>query len=200
VTPIQYPKKSRNATPAAYLILALSGGLAAGCSDQNDPPGEVNWSLAVVVATVGHSQDANGYEVRLDGAAAGQLTAEDTLFVYDLDPGQHVVELVDVARNCQAAPATPVSITLLPNENATAPFSVGCDSILTGVILFTRLIPASGSTPGEFGVYQIRPDGTALARVTQGSTATASPDGRQIVFHRFPSIYRVNVDGTRQWS
>jgi Tol biopolymer transport system component len=169
------------------------------CSVPDRPTGPETWSLAVSVATVGHSQDPDGYQVLLNGEATGHLTVEDTLFVSQLDPGQYTIELADVAGNCRPHPGLQ-TVGLVPGGNASAAFSIGCDSVLRGVILFTRLTPAPPGSVGIIEIFQVRPDGSGLARVTQGSHARASPDGRQIVFNRTSpvfSIFRMNVDGTQ---
>jgi Tol biopolymer transport system component len=179
-------------------LLSLPTFLA--CSADGGPIATKTWSLAVSVATVGHSQDSDGYEVRLNGETAGHVTVEDTLFLFQLDPGEYTIELDDVAGNCHTSPAAPQTVGLAPGANATASFSIGCDSVLRGVILFTRITPAAPGGHGTSEIFQVRPDGSGLARVTEGSKATASPDGRQIVFTRTSpvfSIFRMNVDGTQ---
>ena len=179
-------------------LLALLPFLA--CSADGGPTATKTWSLAVSVATVGHSQDSDGYQVRLNGEAAGHVTVEDTLFLFQLDPGEYTIELADVAGNCHTSPGVPQTVGLAPGGNATASFSIGCDSVLRGVILFTRITPAPPGRHGTSEIFQVRPDGSGLARVTEGSHASASPDGRQIVFTRTSpvfSIFRMNVDGTQ---
>jgi WD40-like Beta Propeller Repeat len=178
-------------------LLAMVPFLA--CSTEPRPNAQGTSILAITVATVGHSRDANGYQARLDGVAAGQLAVQDTLFVGPLDPGEHAVELADVATNCEAIPGAPQIVQLEPGSTVYTSFAVGCDSVLAGVILFTRLTPASPAQPGGSGIFHIRPDGSGLGRVASGSRATSSPDGRQIVFQRdgLPGgIWRINVDGT----
>jgi Tol biopolymer transport system component len=88
-------------------------------------------------------------------------------------------------------------VAVSATEHARASFAVACDSVLKGVILFTRITTAPGG--GKSEVFQIRPDGSGMQLVTEGSEATASPDGRHLVFTRsnpVNSIFRMNVDGT----
>jgi WD40 repeat protein len=171
-----------------------------GCSTEPRPIGPGTTILAVTVATVGHSQDANGYRVQVDGGAAGQIAVQDTLFVGPVDPGEHVVELADVAPNCETRPGAPQIVQVEPGTTTFTSFAVGCDSVLKDVILFTRSVPTSPGQPSSSEIFHVRPDGSGLGQVASGSRATSSPDGRQIVFHRYgppvSSIFRMNVDGT----
>jgi hypothetical protein len=173
--------------------------LSLACSPEA-PLGTETSSLTVSVATVGHSQDSDGYQLRINGETAGHVTVEDTLLLSQLDPGEYTLELADVAGNCHTTPGAPQTVSLAPAGNATASFFVGCDSVLKGVILFTRVTPGPPDGFGTSEIFQVRPDGSGLARVTDGSHASASPDGHQIVFTGAGPLFgivRMNVDGTQ---
>jgi len=177
--------------PVPLILVAFNG-----CSSGDGPTGTKTLSLTVDVATVGHSQNPDGYHVRLNGSDAGLAAPDDTLFLFDLEPGEYAVELSGIAGNCHS-PSALQTVAVSATEHARASFAVACDSVLKGVILFTRITTAPGG--GKSEVFQIQPDGSGEQLVTEGSGATASPDGRQIVFTRsYPglSIVRMNVDGT----
>jgi len=177
------------------LVVALT--VTAACGEDQSPTGGVNWSLAVDVTTIGHSFDPDGYDVRVNGEEAGRLTQRDTLFLYGLDAGPYSVELANVAANCRTAPAASQNIALSSGGNARTSYVVDCDSTLSGVILFTRVTPVASGGPGTSEIMHVRPDGSSLHRLTAGSQASVSPDGREMVLYRNFSIYRMNVDGTR---
>jgi len=64
------------------------------------------------------------------------------------------------------------------------------------------LVPAPPGSP-EF-IYVTNADGTGATRLTKGGQASWSPDGRRIVFHRYPTpsppglIYVIDVDGSNE--
>lgn len=67
----------------------------------------------------------------------------------------------------------------------------------------TPPVPVPPSGPTEY-IYLANADGTGAIRLTKGGQASWSPDGRRIVFHRYPTpappgrIYVIDVDGSNE--
>jgi hypothetical protein len=109
------------------LYCALGAVLAViGCGDQGSdvsvPP------LEITTFTSGTQPDSDGYAVAIDGGAAQPIGDNDTLSIGELAPGDHVVELSDIADNCHLAGANPRSISMTGDPQVVA-FDLACASL-----------------------------------------------------------------------
>jgi hypothetical protein len=108
----------------ALAVLGVMGAVACG-GDESPPPTQpvLPGTISVSTVTSGFMQD-DGYELLLDGAAAGAIGANDAMSIPDLDPATYDVGLDDVAANCSAEGASSVSVA--SEQTATVTLNVTC--------------------------------------------------------------------------
>jgi hypothetical protein len=87
------------------LVLGLLA-TAAGCGGGDLTVPSTTGTLEVTTATSGSEQDGDGYSVRIDAGAAQAIGTAATLTMGDISPGNHTVQLADVAPNCTATSAS----------------------------------------------------------------------------------------------
>jgi alpha-tubulin suppressor-like RCC1 family protein len=81
-------------------IAELSTRVAGPALEVAGDQGVSTGSMRVVTATTGDNLDSDGYSVRIDDGADIAIGVNDTLLVTGLAVGDHTVELMDVATNC----------------------------------------------------------------------------------------------------
>jgi hypothetical protein len=124
--------------------LAL-GGLAATCEVQGERSrtvtvdagatvpvdfevacSELSGGIRVITATAGSGLDPDGYQVVLDAGDPQPIGDVDTLEVNALTPGDHQVQLLDVADNCSIAGEATRSVVVAAGMLAEIEFQVDC--------------------------------------------------------------------------
>ena len=73
----------------------------------------------------------------LDGQEKFSIFANRTGTLHDLQPGDHEVELADIASNCSVLGDNPVTAAVSADETSTADFEVEC-AFLSRPIAFAR--------------------------------------------------------------
>jgi CubicO group peptidase (beta-lactamase class C family) len=94
------------------------------------------------IQTTGPEPDSDGYTVLLDGGSARSANVNDTVTYSNVAPGDHDVELIDVADNCAVGDTNPRVVTVVAGETVTALFEVTCASTIGDLIV-------AASTTGE---------------------------------------------------
>lgn len=119
-----------------------------GCGgDLTEPP---SGSLEVTSETNGDSIDTNGYVLLLDGGRHS-LGPSSVLTFADLPPGDHRVELSDVAPNCETAGDNPRQATVPHGNLARISFEVHC-SIPPGSVELTITTEGENLDPDGYVV------------------------------------------------
>ena len=91
-------------------------------------------SIQVSVSTTGDAIDDDGYSVVLDGGAATQLVEPDDTIVFGgLAPGEHTLDLQNVAGNCTVTSPNPATAEVTAGQQTGGAFTVECEE-LTGSI------------------------------------------------------------------
>ena len=150
-------------------------------------------SIRVSIATSGEDLDADGYVVEIDGSSTDTVPIQDTR-QFDAPPGNHQVDLENVAPNCTVGPDT-ARVVVHDAETAEADFTVACQAT-----------PAPGRDMAivwDRDIYLLSADGTKFINLTSHPVSTQaawSPDGRKIAFWSSRSgighIYVMNPDGS----
>jgi len=81
--------------------------------------------LKVVVTTTGDLPD-DAYQLSLDQGEPQPIAANGDLTLTALSPGDHLLELSDIAQNCSPAGANPRSATVTPGELVEVRFEITC--------------------------------------------------------------------------
>lgn len=193
-SPLHPPHLVRMVLGAALAVpLAACGGGDDGSPTEAPTTGTVQISAA----TTGDTLDADGYTVTLDGSDARSLDPGGSVTYQDVDEGSHEVELSGVQVNCDVEGETARTVAVTASQTTSEAFAVACRAALLGRILFTS------SRDGDFDLYAMEPDGSAVGRVTDSGARDLTPhissDGTQVVFDRLESdnleIYLLEVGG-----
>jgi dipeptidyl aminopeptidase/acylaminoacyl peptidase len=138
-------------TAAASLGVVL-GLVSPACSD-DDPLAPTTGEIRVQIATSGNDLDNDGYEVVLENVGQRQLQTNSGLVSFaSLTPGTYVVELAQLAGNCQAAGENPRAVSVVAGRTATVSFNVACDSRL-GTLRVT--VATTGEELDEDGYWVV---------------------------------------------
>src|SRR5687767_6521918 len=87
----------------------------AGCGDGEGitaPPG----TLEIVTSTSGPEPDPDGYSVQIDAGDARPIGAGDTFTAPGIDPGDHTIELGQIAANCAVSGPNPQTVVVTEGE------------------------------------------------------------------------------------
>src|SRR5919204_440454 len=90
--------------PFPLIGRAVVGAMAAvwvgACVPDTGPSGPAVGSLNVITFTSGSDPDPDGYGVSVDGAPGQPIGTNSSLTLARLTPGDHTVQLGEVASNC----------------------------------------------------------------------------------------------------
>ena len=112
---------------AAASLGVVLGLVTPACSD-DDPLAPTTGEIRVQVATSGNDLDQDGYDVVLEDVAQRQVSTNSGPVSFEsLAPGSYVVELGDLADNCQITGSNPRTVTVVAGQTTTVAFNVGCD-------------------------------------------------------------------------
>lgn len=171
----------RRAVPLASLAVLVL--LTHGCDD--DPTGPEFATVGARLTLTGNSPDPDGAAVRLDGGAWQPLYAGHELTLGEVEEGSHVVELGELADNCQLAGENPRVVAVEPGEAMTVSFEASCSTPAGDSELWALL--------QQVGPYQ---EGEARAdTVDQGDELEDRADGlwtctvRRVSSEQYPDDY-----------
>ena len=130
---------------------ALAAGslvaLGASCRSVTDLP--ETGEIGVLVTTAGPEPDRNGYWVEVDGSTSRSLGVEDSTS-FEVTPGNHGVELTDLADNCSVGGTVSRSVTVTAGGTARLRFEVACAATAS-----LRVITRSTGSPADPNGYQL---------------------------------------------
>jgi hypothetical protein len=145
-----------------------------------EPPPNVG-VLRVTTTTAGQDQDADGYELRVDGGQSQPIGVNAATSLDNIAAGTHTVVLSNVAANCSVAGGSSKDVSITPGATTTVAFSVACAALppINGTIRVTTT--TSGPDQDSNG-YAFTVDGgpsqaigvnaaVSLANVAPGSHA-----------------------------
>lgn len=186
------------------LALWACGGSGGG-NGGSAPPTNPSPSTGSVVAkteTAGEDLDGNGYTVTLSPDESRSIGTNDSIEFADVAPGDHQLELRDIASNCRVEGDNPRTLSVQAGNTSREQFSLTCLARLgQDVIAF-----ASDSTGDSFDIAVINGDGTGFRAIAPASGRDVnpewSPSGQKIVFesdrtgvnHR--DLFVANLDGS----
>jgi len=115
-----------------FLAAAIAvSALQYGCGDSTGP---TSGSLRVTTETTGAEVDPDGYVLVLnDGQRSSGITADGTVTFADLRPGDHTVQLTDVAVNCSIAGDNPRELEVTAGGTTRTTFSASCSATTVSV-------------------------------------------------------------------
>lgn len=138
-------------------------------------------SILVSADVSGPGEDPDGFEVLLDGDAAGLLSSGSDMILDAVPVGNHTVELTGVAGNCEAVGSTTHAVSVEFGDTAAAAFALTCD-------LVRGSLRVAASTGGwRHDGYDVRVEGpdTAAGRIE---------DDGEVLFGGLPvGDYRVSL-------
>src|SRR5688500_7281254 len=105
--------------PRSAILAGLSAVLLSGLS-ACDALAPATGAVRVTAPTSGVDIDADGYDLRVDGALAGELEAQGTLIVTGLRPGGRLVRLERLALNCASPNAGARTVTVVADDTVDA--------------------------------------------------------------------------------
>jgi hypothetical protein len=149
------------------LVLGLLA-TAAGCGGGDLTVPSTTGTLEVTTATSGSEQDGDGYSVRIDAGAAQAIGTAATLTMGDISPGNHTVQLADVAPNCTVSGENPRTTSVTTGETATIAFVVSC-AATSGNLSVTAA--TSGPAPDPDG-YSVSVDGIDRGALSVNAAVT----------------------------
>ena len=129
-------------------------------------------SLVVSTATSGSDQDADGYSIQIDNAAAQPIGANTSLTLVNLPAAAHSVRLLGMAANCSVSGSNPVQVTVPAGGSTTASFSVTCTSITPSTGGIQVNVTTAGDSPDDG--YTVSVDGGAGQSVTSNGSRTVA--------------------------
>jgi hypothetical protein len=150
------------------LTLSVATVYCSGGENLVVPPGP--GTLEIVTSTSGVEPDADGYSVQIDGGGGQGIGTAGTLSIPDVPPGNHTVELADMASNCTVSSSNPQGVTVTAGETATVSFAVTC-AATTGGLSITAA--TSGPSPDPDG-YTISIDGADRGALGLNAAVTIS--------------------------
>jgi hypothetical protein len=130
----------------------------------------------VTTSTSGAEPDGDGYSVRIDAGAAQAIGTAASLTMDDVTPGNHTVQLEDVAPNCTVSGDNPRTTSVTIGETATITFVVSCVAT-SGNLSVTASTTGPAPDPDGYSVSVDGIDRGALgvnAAVTVGGLAPGS--------------------------
>ncbi|MGH2375579.1 MAG: Ig-like domain-containing protein [bacterium] len=119
----------------------------------------VTGSIRVTTATTGADLDSDGYTVNVDEGAGQPLPAPvNGSFTYPgVPPGEHPIELYDIASNCAVSGANPQTVTVTAGATAEVAFAIACTALIGAGSL--RVTTATAGTDLDPDGYSVSVDG-----------------------------------------
>ena len=151
-------------------------------------------TLHVTTVTTGVDPDPDGYRLHSlgpDPVDRGTIGTAGRVMIRGLVPRGYVLELRDVAANCDVAGGHSSAVEATSGDTVAVAFHVACAAV-------TRLVYASWQDGGHH-IYVINSNGASATRLTRTGTNTDpawSPDGSSIAFTRDGDIYVMDADGS----
>jgi Tol biopolymer transport system component len=173
---------------SCHLLAAL--GFLPACTDYFDvtnadpEPTEAIGHLVLSVSTQGGDLDLDGYRLAVDGKDFGVAIAHSSALVRAIVVGQHEVELLDVAGNCDVVDGAQRSVTVEKQASVRVSFQVVCYA--TGIEFITH-------TQG----VDLDPDGYTV-QVTDQPAQVLPVTGSRIISRMSPGTYDVAIDGLEE--
>jgi hypothetical protein len=149
-------------------MLAMAALAAIGCSSDSSVNTVETGAIEVNSSTTGSLLDPDGYAVSLDAGSGQPIGSNASLTLSDIVPGQHTVELSDIASNCTVSGPNPGAITVVANATAQSSFTVTC---VSGSI---EIITATSGTPLDPDGYTVSLDATPGQPVGINASLTLS--------------------------
>ncbi|MBA3761038.1 MAG: hypothetical protein H0X07_10970, partial [Gemmatimonadales bacterium] len=118
----------------------------------------------------GPEPDADGYSVQIDGGGSQGIGAAATLSIPDFPPGNHTVELAEMASNCTISSPNPQGVRVTAGETATVSFAVACGATTGGLSIIAA---TTGPSPDPDG-YAISIDGADRGALGVNAAVTIS--------------------------
>jgi Tol biopolymer transport system component len=167
--PHRFPRLTFELTIAAAALSCSGGG------GLTVPPTTGN--LEITTSTSGTEQDADGYSVQIDAGPALGIGAAATLTAPEVTPGNHTVQLGELAANCTVSGDNPQTVSVTAGETATVGFAVTCSATAT-----TGTIQVSVATSGS----PTDPDGY-VAKLDGGDPGLSIAVGGNVSFTSVPA-------------
>ena len=109
----------------ALTLSVLAVGFA-GCGDGVVRP---DWTVKIQATTSGDDPDLDGYQVVIDDGHTVDFVATNGSATFELDEGNHSIELSGLSENCSVQGANPVTVTTRNREFVTVTFEVVCSPL-----------------------------------------------------------------------
>ena len=177
---------STRSVPIRSFLSAMLLGMAAGCQPDNNPlvPPPPAAGLSVVLITLyttGTAPDPDGYRIVVDSTTTHTIaSSESATLSLTLTPGNHRIELADVASNCAVSQGNPRIVTLYANGSTGVTFRVNCPRLSTLQIRTST----SGPSPD--------PDGYQLS-INGSPRGTVGPQDSALVEDMQPGLFYVRL-------
>jgi hypothetical protein len=109
------------------LVFGLATFAVTSCGD-DQAPGPTDGTLQIRALTEGIDFDPNGYLISVNSGQGQRIGHQDTNYVADLQPGQYVVSLADLADNCTLpTDDNPQTADVVAGDTADVLFAVTCE-------------------------------------------------------------------------
>lgn len=166
--------------------LVVLVALALGCGD-GDKPGitgppntRETGSIEVSLAITGGLVDPDGCRITVDDGSVRTLRDGESHTFANLDAGDHVITISDVAANCAVEGETWRSLTVRPKGTSRAEFAVACRTPVRDHIAFVS------DRGGDWDIWLMDDDGSNPVNITNDPASDRypdwSPDGTRIAF------------------
>ena len=152
------------------LQLGLTVAVVAGCGGGDVTVPQTTGTLEITTSTSGAEQDADGYSVQMDAGTARAIGAAATLTMSDATPGNHTVQLGEVAANCTVAGDNPRPVSVTAGQTATISFAVTC----TGTTGSVKVTPVTTGGSRDANGYAVSMDGGAAQSIDFNGSLTIS--------------------------
>jgi Tol biopolymer transport system component len=157
----------------------------------------------VVASTSGRGLDPDGYIAVLDpglpGSESGRLDVNGSVVFPTVAPGEHTVELGEVADHCVVSPSGPQAVSVSGGQHSFVAFSVLC----SGEPFPSNRIAFASDRDGFSEIYVMDADGSNQTRITHDMgldlAPAFAPDAQHIAFETAGSqseIFATYADGT----
>lgn len=169
---VQHQSYGRDLLLLGLLLLAL------GCGNDEGTGPDTSGSVEVIVTSTGADIDSDGYMARI-GTSERHIDANSSVAFDGLNPGEHEVELTNLAPNCLVSEANPRTVNVVADATVTTEFDVTC-SPTTGTLSVTVTTEGDALDPNG---YTLSLDGNTGPSVgINGSTSVGDvpPGDREL--------------------